>query len=132
METVWRWGGQDAWMLRRPSELREHGERPRPRSWWAPEMCPRLQTGGGGEHRGPAARQPEAVLGLDPEGRAPGRLPGHHPRLCLAPLDVPPPPAGPTPPWPSSVIWKCRKWDYPGTDVHKRGEMESASVAASL
>lgn len=25
---------------------------------------------------------------------------------------------------PSAVIWKCRKWDYPGTDVHKRGEME--------
>lgn len=29
---------------------------------------------------------------------------------------------------PSSMIWKCRKWDYPGTDVHKGGEMESVTV----
>jgi hypothetical protein len=32
----------------------------------------------------------------------------------------------------SSVIWKCRKWDYPGTDVHKGGEMESATVAPAF
>lgn len=42
--------------------------------------------------------------------------------------------AGPSlPPLPPSpVIWKCRKWDYPGTDVHKRGEMESVTAGQPL
>lgn len=33
---------------------------------------------------------------------------------------------------PSPMIWKCRKWDYPGTDVHKGGEMESVTVAPAF
>lgn len=33
---------------------------------------------------------------------------------------------------PSSMIWKCRKWDYPGTDVHKGGEMEGVTVAPAF
>lgn len=42
-------------------------------------------------------------------------------------------PAPPSlPAHPSSVIWKCRKWDYPETDVHKRGEMESVTAGQPL
>lgn len=69
----------------------------------------------------------KVTLGLYLKGRAPGPV-----LLPTTPLpgsgsngqtDVAPLPR-PHPLQPSSVIWKCRKWDYPGTDVHKRGEME--------